>query len=96
MGEPVLEYCRWVMVRKRDIDAPAPETHIPDLAATVPPEALTLPEGLTFAEYDTTLAGEKHRWSDYQIGEQIDHMDGVTIEEAEHMLATRLWQNTAK
>ena len=23
-------------------------------------------------------------------------MDGVTIEEAEHMMATRLWQNTAK
>jgi len=26
----------------------------------------------------------------------IDHVDGVTVEEAEHMLATRLWQNTAK
>ena len=24
--EPVMEYVRWVMVRKRDIDAPAPET----------------------------------------------------------------------
>jgi 2-methylfumaryl-CoA hydratase len=33
---------------------------------------------------------------DYAIGEVIDHVDGVTIEEAEHMLATRLWQNTAK
>ena len=26
----------------------------------------------------------------------IDHVDGVTVEEAEHMMATRLWQNTAK
>ena len=26
----------------------------------------------------------------------IDHVDGVTIEQAEHMMATRLWQNTAK
>ncbi|MEP5088740.1 MAG: MaoC family dehydratase, partial [Paracoccaceae bacterium] len=26
----------------------------------------------------------------------IDHSDGVTVEEAEHMIATRLWQNTAK
>ncbi|MEM1299831.1 MAG: MaoC family dehydratase, partial [Pseudomonadota bacterium] len=25
-----------------------------------------------------------------------DHVDGVTLEEAEHMLATRLWQNTSK
>ena len=30
------------------------------------------------------------------MGEQIDHVDGVTVEEAEHMLATRLWQNTSK
>ena len=30
------------------------------------------------------------------VGERIDHVDAVTIEEAEHMLATRLWQNTAK
>jgi 2-methylfumaryl-CoA hydratase len=33
---------------------------------------------------------------DYAVGEIIDHVDGVTVEEAEHMLATRLWQNTAK
>jgi 2-methylfumaryl-CoA hydratase len=30
------------------------------------------------------------------VGEVIDHVDGVTIEEAEHMMATRLWQNTSK
>ena len=42
------------------------------------------------------LAGEPHRWGDYAVGERIDHVDGVTVEEAEHMLATRLWQNTAK
>jgi len=30
------------------------------------------------------------------VGERIDHVDGVTIEEAEHMMATRLYQNTAK
>lgn len=29
-NEAVLEYVRWVMVRKRDLDAPAPETVIPD------------------------------------------------------------------
>jgi 2-methylfumaryl-CoA hydratase len=55
-----------------------------------------IPEGLDFSRYDFTLAGEPHRWGDYAVGERIDHVDGVTIEEAEHMLATRLWQNTAK
>ncbi|MGI3186200.1 MaoC family dehydratase [Nioella aestuarii] len=95
-GEVVLDYVRWVMVRKRDLDAPAPETVIPDLAKVVPAESLIIPEGLDFTGYDFTLAGEPHRWGDYEVGEIIDHVDGVTIEEAEHMIATRLWQNTAK
>ncbi len=91
-----LEYVRWVMVRKRDFEAPAPEVVIPVLNKVVDPEALVLPEGLEFLRYDFTAAGEQHRLADYEIGEKIDHVDGVTIEDAEHMLATRLWQNTAK
>ncbi|MBK4214867.1 MaoC family dehydratase [Paracoccus caeni] len=96
MGQVVLEYVRWVMVRKRDRDAPAPETVVPKLETVVDPADLVVPEGLNFVEYDDELAGESHRLGDYKIGEKIDHIDGVTVEEAEHMLATRLWQNTAK
>ncbi|MTH34849.1 hypothetical protein GL279_09585 [Paracoccus limosus] len=96
MGEAVLEYVRWVMVRKRDETTPAPAPVLPDLAKAVAAADLVIPEGLTFADYDFELAGEPHRWGDYAVGEIIDHVDGVTIEEAEHMLATRLWQNTAK
>lgn len=96
VDEPVLEYVRWVMVRKADLDAPAPETVIPELAKTVPASELVIPEGLNFTDYDFDLAGEPHRWGDYEVGEVIDHVDGVTIEDAEHMQATRLWQNTAK
>ncbi|OWU68789.1 dehydratase [Roseovarius sp. 22II1-1F6A] len=92
----VLEYCRWVMVRKGNPDAPAPATVIPELAAAVTPDALVIPEGLDFSDYDVTQAGEPHRWGDYSTGEIIDHVDGVTVEEAEHMMATRLWQNTSK
>lgn len=95
-GEAVMEYVRWVMVRKRDADAPAPEMVVPDLQETVPATDLIVPDGLDFSNYDFTLAGEPHRWGDYAVGEKIDHVDGVTVEEAEHMLATRLWQNTAK
>jgi len=94
--ETVLSYVRWVMVRKRDIDAPAPETVVPELAKTVDHDDLVLPDGLDFSDYNFVLAGEPHRWADYNIGEVIDHVDGVTLEDAEHMQATRLWQNTAK
>ncbi len=94
--EVVLEYVRWVMVRKGNLDAPAPEAVLPELKKVLSVEDLVVPEGLTFDDYDFGLAGEAHRWGDYEIGEVIDHVDGVTIEEAEHMIATRLWQNTAK
>ena len=96
VDEPVLSYVRWVMVRKGDLDAPAPEPVVPELAQVVPADQLEVPEGLDFSDYDFGLSGEAHRWGDYEIGEQIDHVDGVTVEEAEHMMATRLWQNTAK
>ncbi|HIP22386.1 MAG TPA: MaoC family dehydratase [Rhodobacteraceae bacterium] len=95
-GEAVLSYVRWVMVKKRDVGAEAPETVIPMLKPTLTAAELPIPEGLNFSTYDFSQAGEKHRLADYKIGEIIDHIDGVTIEEAEHMIATRLWQNTAK
>ena len=96
LGEDVLSYVRWVMVRKGNLDAPAPETVVPKLADAVSAADLVVPEGLSFEDYNFTQAGEPHRLGDYQVGEKIDHVDGVTIEEAEHMLATRMWQNTAK
>ena len=100
-GEVALEWARWVMVHKRTASseegsAPAPETVIPDLAPAVDADHLIIPAGLDFTAYDFAAAGEPHRWGDYEVGEKIDHVDGVTLTDPEHMLATRLWQNTAK
>lgn len=94
-GEVVLEYVRWVMVRKRRREVVVPVS-VPVLAASVAADRLVVPQGLDFTRYDFALAGERHRWGDYAVGEVIDHVDGVTVEEAEHMLATRAWQNTSK
>lgn len=94
--EVVIEYVRWVMVRKSNLDAPAPETVVPELKKVLDPADLVVPQGLDFSNYSFVQSGETHRWDEYKTGEMIDHVDGVTIEEAEHMLATRLWQNTAK
>jgi 2-methylfumaryl-CoA hydratase len=95
-SEIVLEWVRWVMVHKRDPAAPAPDTVVPDLAGNVAASALVVPSGLDFTTYDFAAAGEPHRMGDYAVGERIDHVDGVTLSDAEHMMATRLWQNTAK
>jgi len=96
LGDVVLDYARWVMVRKRDPNAPAPDTLVPDLPEAVAPGDLAIPQNLRFDAYDFQAAGETHRWGDYQIGEKIDHVDGVTIEESDHMMAARLYQNTAR
>jgi 2-methylfumaryl-CoA hydratase len=96
-GEAVLSYVRWVMVRKRDEGAPAPQIHVPDLAKSVSPSEIgsALP-AIRKADWDDALSGSPHRFGDYAVGEKIDHGDGMTVEEAEHMLATRLYQNTAR
>ena len=96
-GRKVLEYVRWVMVRKRDEAAPAPGDHVPRLLVAVEPRMLgdACPPINTGA-YDAALAGSPALWGDYEVGEKIDHADGMTVEEAEHQIATRLYQNTAR
>ena len=96
-GDLVLDYVRWVMVNKRDKSSPAPQETVPVLPRALSADALgdACPL-LDVKHYDFVLAGSKHHWGDYKVGEKIDHIDGFTVEEAEHMLATRLYQNTAK
>ena len=96
-GSEVVDYVRWVMVRKRDERAPAPEPNVPQLPSHVHSDQLgdAVPVIRTDA-YDTVLSGGARRFADYQAGQRIDHMDGVTVEEAEHQIATRLYQNPAR
>ncbi len=95
-NEVVLSYVRWVMVRKRDSASPAPDPVVPDLASQVSVGDLAVPDGVDFSKWNDNLAGSPYRWGDYKVGEQINHVDGMTVEEAEHQLATRAYQNTAK
>ena len=95
-GESIVDYVRWVMVRKRDPAAPAPAPSVPKLPEAVAADALILPQAMDCVGYDRGLAGAAALWDDYAAGERIDHVDGMTIEEAEHAMATRLYQNTAK
>jgi 2-methylfumaryl-CoA hydratase len=96
-GTQLLEYVRWVMVRKRDESAAAPGEHVPRLPTALDVNLLgDACPAIDASAYDNVLAGSNHRFKDYEVGEKIDHLDGVTVEEAEHMIATRLYQNTAR
>jgi 2-methylfumaryl-CoA hydratase len=97
-GQQVLSFHRWVMVNKRDPAVRSGISHVPALPASVAAADLPVPEPLNLARFDqmARAIGGRHRWEDYEVGERIHHVDGMTIEEADHVLATRLYQNGAR
>jgi 2-methylfumaryl-CoA hydratase len=93
----VLTWARWVMVAKRapgEGTDPAPV--VPALPDHVEPGRLAVPAFLKPAALDPKDSGGTKLWDDYAVGDVIDHPGGATLEEAEHMAATRLYQNTAR
>jgi 2-methylfumaryl-CoA hydratase len=85
-----------VMVNKRDVSTPTGANDPPTLPKQVEPAQLPVPTALNLQRYEAWPAGGSAFFDDYTPGETIDHIDGMTIEEGDHTLATRLYQNTAK
>ena len=96
-GAEVLRYIRWVVVARRaPADAPPDEAaSLPDVAPVVAPDALQ-PPPVDYARADIAVSGDARLFEDYKVGDRLEHPSGITLEEAEHMLATRLYQNTAR
>lgn len=95
-GREVVSFVRWVLVNKRNPKAPPPEEHVPVLPDAVEPDKISVPPGLRPRHFNRVLSGSMYRFDSYEVGERIDHVDGMAIEEADHRLATRLYQNTAR
>ncbi len=95
-GEEVLSFIRWVLMAKR---RPGEATGIDDAPATpdaVATSELSIPAELDLGAFDPVVTGGRAWWEDYEPGERIHHVEGVAIEEAEHQMAARLYQNTAR
>jgi 2-methylfumaryl-CoA hydratase len=95
-GEIVLHFYRWAMVNKRNADVKSGISDAPDLPAQVAVEDFTIPSELDVSKFDPVVTGGRFFWEDYEAGERITHPQGMTIEDAEHQMATRLYQNTAR
>lgn len=93
---PVLSWVRWVMVHKKDMKADAPETVIPTLPAYVEPNQLYVPQYVETHDEISNVTGGQYFWEDYTIGERLNHAAGMTINDSDHSLATRLYQNNAR
>jgi 2-methylfumaryl-CoA hydratase len=97
-GEEVLRFSRWVLVEKRDPAAPAPPASVPELPVEVPASALRAPPGLNLDRFADVMwaSGGEALWEDYTVGQRIAHPGGMTLDESDHTLATRLYQNSAR
>ncbi len=94
--ELVLYYNRWLMMRKNNLEEHLESKVIPNLQSFVPSSEFLIPENLNIDKWDYLTTGSESFYDDYEIDEEIHHLDGQTIEEAEHQLATRLYQNNAR
>ena len=98
-NEKVIDYKRWVMVRKKNKKLKKVKPKIPDLPKEVSKEEVKrIAESYNFncANFNFRESGSNLTLEDYKIDEKINHIDGMTIESAEHMMATKLYQNNAK
>lgn len=100
-GEPVLTWVRWVMVHRRN--AVAAGDHAAQGQTTF--DANALPEegsppalARVAPEYITQATGCGVFWDDIAAASAptIAHPAGLTIDETDHTLATKLYQNTAR
>nr|HEX4317205.1 MaoC family dehydratase [Kofleriaceae bacterium] len=97
-GQEVLSFVRWVMVPKRDKEAAKGLNMVPQLTPVVTVDRLPVPEAMNLQRLpDLAWAlGDVPWWDDYIPGERIDHPDAMTVEESDHVQATRLYHNTAQ
>ena len=95
--EIVLTYYRWLMMRKRNEGMiKSFQNTVPNLPDKVKTKDFNLIENFDIDKWSSSVSGSNFYFNDYSKEEEIHHLDGQTIEEAEHQIATRLYQNNAR
>lgn len=93
-NELILDFKRWVMVHKKDHEQRSSINEVPSLEAVQPiPASLPVP---VISNLDVKQTGSEFFWQDYKVGERLNHAEGITIDDSDHTLATKLYQNNAK
>ena len=92
----VLSFKRWVMVHKKDPNTPTNTSQLPTLTSEVSSEYQVIPEPLNLSQWPDYISDSQYRASDLAVGDTLFHRDGITINDSDHSLATRLYQNNAR
>ncbi|RXJ98444.1 hypothetical protein CRU98_10440 [Arcobacter sp. CECT 8986] len=92
--QEVLNLKRWVMVHKKNKEQMSGIKQIPTFEKTQPiAKNINIP---IQKNIDTAATGGKFFFEDYVAGERLNHPEGITIDDSDHTLATKLYQNNAK
>ncbi len=94
-GTELLSWIRWVMVPKKNAGAKIIE-QLPDALPDSADLSIIERKGIIFSNLDLADTGSNKLFEDYQIGDAFNHSSGITIDETDHTLATKLYQNNAK
>jgi len=92
--DEVLNLKRWVMVHKKDKTKNSGINEIPSFEPTTQIfDDIKIPK---LGKVNTSSTGGEYFWEDYQVGERLNHPEGITVDDSDHTLATKLYQNNAK
>ncbi|HEX4858420.1 MAG TPA: MaoC family dehydratase [Usitatibacteraceae bacterium] len=95
--ELVLTWVRWVMVHRRAAaGGAAPGEGCTAFADSVDAGALRKPLKAAAGTTVARATGSDRFWEDYAADAEIRHPAGMTLDETDHTLATKLYQNTAR
>lgn len=94
-GDEVLNLKRWVMIHKKNKGEMSGINEVPTFAKVTPiQDCLGIPKQQNATNTDAT--GGSYFFDDYEVGERLNHAEGITIDDSDHTLATKLYQNNAK
>lgn len=93
-NKEVLNFKRWVMVHKKDHNTKSEINEVPTFAKTTPiSDEISIPK---IRKINTDASGGEFFFEDYEVGERLNHPEGITVDNSDHTLATKLYQNNAK
>jgi len=93
-NEEILNLKRWVMVHKKDKTINSGINKVPSFEDTTSiVEDIKIPK---LGNIDINTTGGSYFWEDYEEGERLNHLEGITVDNSDHTLATKLYQNNAK
>jgi 2-methylfumaryl-CoA hydratase len=82
------------MVHKKDHSVKSEINIVPSFQTCTPiVDKINIP---TIGAIDTDASGGEYFFEDYVAGERLNHPEGITIDNSDHTLATKLYQNNAK